>query len=94
MVCTTNDRKTFLCAGSTLAQAASTSGKLVRRSALAALDIAASRSSSFRQLVSSTFLELTYRNNSRFQNNCFSVLRSGSKEVTYLRLGDICVTHL
>ena len=56
--------------------------------------MAASRSSSFRQLVSSTFLELTYRNNSRFQNSCFSVLRRGSKEVTYLRLVDFCITHL
>ena len=32
--------------------------------------------------------------NSRFHDNCFPVLRRGSKEVTYLRLVDVCITHL
>jgi hypothetical protein len=32
-------------------------------------------------------------NPSRFQNNCFSVLRRSSKEVTYLRLVECCFTH-
>ena len=36
----------------------------------------------------------TDRYSSRFQDNCFSVLRRGSKEVTYLRLVDFCITHL
>ena len=27
-------------------------------------------------------------------NNCFSVLRRGSKEVSYVRLVDFCITHL
>ena len=31
---------------------------------------------------------------SRFQDNCFSVLRRGSKEVSYLRLVYFCITHL
>ena len=30
----------------------------------------------------------------RTQNNCFSVLGRGSKEVTYSRLVDFCITHL
>ena len=36
----------------------------------------------------------TARYNFRFQDNCFSVLRRGSKEVTYLRLVDFCITQL
>jgi len=34
------------------------------------------------------------RYSSRFHNNYFTVLRSGSLEVTYLRLVDFCITHL
>ena len=36
----------------------------------------------------------TERYSSRFKNNCFAVLRSSSKEGSYLRLVDLCITQL
>ena len=36
----------------------------------------------------------TERHSSRFKNNCFAVLRSSSKEGSYLRLVDFCITQL
>jgi len=31
---------------------------------------------------------------SRFKNNCFAVMKSSSEEGLYLRLVDVCITHL
>ena len=36
----------------------------------------------------------TVRYSSRLENNCFAVTRSSSKEGSYLRLEDLCITQL
>ena len=41
-----------------------------------------------------TFGSFEKNQKNKKKKNCFSVLRRGSKEVTYLRLVDFCITHL
>ena len=41
-----------------------------------------------------TSTQLVVQRSSRFKNNCFTVLRSGSEEVSHLRLVDFCITQL
>ena len=45
-----------------------------------------------RRILKPRAVPIRYR--ARFQDNCFSVLRRGSKEVSYLRLVHFCITHL
>ena len=44
--------------------------------------------------VDSSTESCTKQNSSRFKNNCFAVLISSSKEGSYLRLVDFCITQL